>query len=107
MAEAISYYAAARCFNHAIRLAKAFGLDQDLMTYALQCGSAALTADCAAYFEERAELEKAVQLYQRAGDVARALELGFRVAHEQVRGGPRGAANERPRGRVCIPLPNA
>lgn len=34
--DAIGYYAVARCFNHAIRLGKAFGLESDLMSHALQ-----------------------------------------------------------------------
>jgi len=41
-------------------------------------------ADVATYFEERGELEKAVQLYQRAGDISRALDLCFRAAAAQV-----------------------
>jgi intraflagellar transport protein 140 len=41
-------------------------------------------ADVATYFEDRGELEKAVQLYQRAGDLSRALDLCFRAAAAQV-----------------------
>lgn len=34
--EAISYYAQSGCYNHAIRLAKNFGLDSELMSYAIK-----------------------------------------------------------------------
>ncbi|KAF1784110.1 WD40-repeat-containing domain [Phytophthora cactorum] len=35
--------------------------------------------DCAAYFEEQREMEKAVQLYHRGGNVAKALDLCFQA----------------------------
>lgn len=43
----------------------------------------------AEHFEEKGELEKAVQLYQKAGEVTRALELCFRAGRdsEEVGGG--------------------
>ena len=34
--EAINYYAQSGCYNHAIRLAKNFGLDSELMSYAIK-----------------------------------------------------------------------
>ena len=49
-----------------------------------QGGAPSLMADVATYFEDRGELEKAVQLYQRAGDLSRALDLCFRAAAAQV-----------------------
>lgn len=44
----------------------------------------------AEHLESKGELEKAVQLYQKAGDVTRALDLCFRVVSGNERGeGPR------------------
>lgn len=80
--EAIGYYALAKCYNHAIRLAKNFGLDSDLMPYALKCNSPPLMIDVALYFENKGELEKAVQLYQRAGDIPKALDICFKAGAE-------------------------
>jgi intraflagellar transport protein 140 len=80
--EAIGYYALSKCYNHAIRLAKNFGLDADLMPYALKCNSPPLMIDVALYFEKKGELEKAVQLYQRAGDIPKALDICFKAGAE-------------------------
>mmetsp|Transcript_11980 Transcript_11980/g.12338 ORF Transcript_11980/g.12338 Transcript_11980/m.12338 type:complete len:1226 (+) Transcript_11980:50-3727(+) len=75
--DAISYYAASGCYNHAIRLAKSYGMDAELMTFALKSTSS-LMLDCAAHFEMKGDLEKAVQLYHKGGDYLHALDLCFR-----------------------------
>ncbi|CAN0369339.1 unnamed protein product, partial [Scytosiphon promiscuus] len=48
-----------------------------------------LMASVAEYLEDKGELEKAVQLYQKAGEVTRALDLCFRAgsAGSSVAGG--------------------
>jgi len=38
--------------------------------------------DCAKYFEEKEEYEKAVQLYQKGGDIPKALDLCFRAGSQ-------------------------
>lgn len=38
-----------------------------------------LMLDCAAHFETKGELDKAVQLYHKGGDLPRALDLCFRA----------------------------
>jgi len=38
-----------------------------------------LQIECAAYFEHKGDYEKAVQLYQKGGDVSKALDLCFKV----------------------------
>jgi intraflagellar transport protein 140 len=75
--EAISYYAASGCYNHAIRLAKAYNMDTELMTFALKSTSS-LMLDCAVHFENKGDYEKAVQLYHKGGDYLHALDLCFK-----------------------------
>ncbi|TYZ64918.1 hypothetical protein PybrP1_001141 [[Pythium] brassicae (nom. inval.)] len=75
---AIHFFAAGGCYNHAIRLAKEHRLDAELMSFALMSTPGDML-ECAAYFEARREMEKAVQLYHKGGDVARALDLCFQA----------------------------
>ncbi|CAN0099903.1 unnamed protein product, partial [Scytosiphon promiscuus] len=90
-AEAVSFYARSCRFNHAIRLAKDHGMDSEarhtttsrcrlsfLMGFALK-SRPSLMVSVAEYLEDKGELEKAVQLYQKAGEVTRALDLCFRA----------------------------
>lgn len=76
--ESISYYATSGCYNHAIRLAKQYGLDTELMRFATR-STPSLMLDCAAYFEAKGELDKAVQLYHKGGDLGHALDVCFRA----------------------------
>ena len=78
--EAINFYASSGCYNHAIRLARSFNLDSEVMKYAMQAGSSSIMLDCASYFESKQEFDKAVQLYHKGGDLPRALDLCFRAA---------------------------
>lgn len=75
---AIHFFAAGGCYNHAIRLAKEHRMDADLMSFALMSKPSDML-ECAAYFEERYEMEKAVQLYHKGGNVAKALDLCFQA----------------------------
>ena len=79
--EAINYYAKSGCYNHSIRLAKAHGLDGELMRFALK-STKSLMLDCGDYFELRNEPDKAIQLYHKGGDLNRALDLCFRAGQE-------------------------
>ncbi|CAM9668740.1 unnamed protein product, partial [Ectocarpus sp. 12 AP-2014] len=76
-AEAVSFYARSNRFNHAIRLAKDHGMDSELMGFALK-SRPSLMVSVADYLQDKGELEKAVQLYQKAGEVTKALDLCFR-----------------------------
>ena len=51
-------------------------MDAELLSLALQSPPAAMN-DAASYFQERGLNEKAVLLYQKAGNMGRALELCF------------------------------
>ena len=84
--EAIRYFAKSGCYNHAIRLARQYQLDTDLLQLSIKAHSS-LQVDCAKYFECKGEFEKAVQLYQKGGELARALSLCFKVGgggHAQI-----------------------
>eukprot|EP00605_Chrysophyceae_sp_TOSAG23-4_P001489 GSChrysophyteH1.ASY1.ANO1.1626.1 assembled CDS len=78
--EAINYYAKSKCFNHSIRLARAYGLDGELMRFALK-STKSLMLDCGDYFENKGEPDKAIQLYHKGGDLGRALDLCFRAVN--------------------------
>ena len=75
--QAITYYASAGCYNQAIRLARAHSLDAELMRFALKSTSS-LMLDCANHFEQKGEMDKAIQLYHKGGDIAHALDLCFK-----------------------------
>jgi len=79
--EAIRFYAMSGCYNHSIRLAKAHNLDSELMRFALK-STPALMIECAQHFEAKNEIDKAVQLYHKGGDIPRALELCFRIGED-------------------------
>ena len=76
--KAINYFAKSGCYNHAIRLARQYQLDVNLLQFSIEaCPS--LQVDCALYFERKGEFEKAVHLYQKGGELAKALDLCFKV----------------------------
>ena len=79
--EAINYYAKSGCYNHSIRLARGYGLDGELMRFALK-STKSLMLDCGDYFEGKGEPDKAIQLYHKGGDLSRALDLCFRAGSE-------------------------
>ncbi|GMF15479.1 unnamed protein product [Phytophthora lilii] len=78
ISNAIHFFASGGCYNHAIRLAKEHRMDADLMGFALMSKPSDML-DCAAYFEEQREMEKAVQLYHKGGNVAKALDSCFQA----------------------------
>ncbi|OWZ10206.1 Intraflagellar Transport Protein 140 [Phytophthora megakarya] len=78
ISNAIHFFASGGCYNHAIRLAKEHRMDADLMGFALMSKPTDML-DCASYFEEQREMEKAVQLYHKGGNVAKALDLCFQA----------------------------
>lgn len=79
--EAIRFYALSGCYNHSIRLARAYNLDSELMRFAVK-STQALMIECAQHFETKSEFDKAIQLYHKGGDIPRALELCFRIGED-------------------------
>jgi intraflagellar transport protein 140 len=84
--ESINYYASSGCYNHAIRLARAYGLDAELMRFATK-STPSLMLDCGSYFEAKGDIDNAVQLYHKGGDLPRALDLCFRAGGGKGKGG--------------------
>mmetsp|Transcript_14116 Transcript_14116/g.19245 ORF Transcript_14116/g.19245 Transcript_14116/m.19245 type:complete len:273 (-) Transcript_14116:1579-2397(-) len=54
------------------------------MRYAVK-STPSLMIECAIYFENKSEYDKAVQLYHKGGDIPRALDLCFRIGEEEDR----------------------
>lgn len=74
--EAIQFFSHAGSFKNAIRIAKLENMDQQVLNIALQ-SSSDIMLDAAQYFDERGIKDKAVLLYQKSGNVARAIESCF------------------------------
>jgi intraflagellar transport protein 140 len=53
-------------------------MDAELMTFAIK-STPSLMLDTASHFEQKGDLEKAVQLYHKGGDYLHALDICFRV----------------------------
>lgn len=80
--EAIEYYRRSGTFGHAIRLSKAYGLDAELMSFALRSRTS-LMRDCAQYFEEKKEYEKAATLYKKCGCFRKAINVSICIGREE------------------------
>jgi len=80
--EAIEYYRQSGTFGHAIRLSKAYGLDAELMSFALR-SRASLMRDCARYFEEKKEYEKAATLYKKCGCFRKSIDVSLCISREE------------------------
>lgn len=77
--EAIKFYSSAKCFNHAIRLAKEHKLETELTHLALQ-GSNESMLEVARYYEKNSKNhDKAAQLFFKAGSVSRAIDICFQT----------------------------
>lgn len=75
--EAIAYYQRAQRFNHAIRLAKSHDMAGELNLMVINAAPRQML-EAAAYFESRGQEDRAVGLYQKGGNVPKAVELCFR-----------------------------
>ena len=75
--KAILYYQRAQRFNHAIRLARTHDLAGELNMMAISAPPKQM-CEAAAYFESRGQEDRAVMLYQKGGNVSKAVELCFR-----------------------------
>lgn len=83
MRDAIAAYQRCGRYAHALRLAKASGMEaSELLALAMQADSRPLLVDVAQHFEAQGQLDHAVQLYHRGGALTRALDLCFRASLE-------------------------
>ena len=76
--QAIQFYQRAQRFNHAIRLAREHDLASELNMMAINAPPKQMV-EAAAYFESRGQEDRAVMLYQKGGQIAKAVELCFRL----------------------------
>ncbi|KAI8911808.1 hypothetical protein EDD86DRAFT_246061 [Gorgonomyces haynaldii] len=76
--DAIAYYGRAKSFGSAIRLAMEHKINQELTQLAFQ-GTPKQMYTVAKYFEDLNLVEKAIPLYEKAGNVAKALQLCMEI----------------------------
>ena len=75
---AIDQYSRAGRYNHAVRLAKAHGHNDELVNLALRSSKRTMMRT-ALYLENAGMLDKAVVLFHKCGSIAKALELCFQA----------------------------
>jgi len=79
--KAIDFYQLSTGYHHALRLAKEHNLEELLIDIALKVPDSVLTSRsnpkevAARYFEEIGDLSKAVMLFEKAGNINKAMEL--------------------------------
>ena len=78
MKSAIQFFSKSGRYNHAVRLAQEAGFDSDLMSLSLMSNPKVMISS-AKYFESKGSVQQAVQLYQHAGRLSKALDLCFRA----------------------------
>jgi len=75
--EAIQFYSRAGRYNHAVRLAKEKQMDSKIVNLAIRSSKSTMI-ETAKYLESKGLNEDAVALYQKGGNIPRALDLCFR-----------------------------
>lgn len=73
--EAIHYFTIAESFRHAINIAKEQDMEQEVLQLSLKASNKKVMLDAAAYFESKSMEDKAVLLYQRGGNLTKAIML--------------------------------
>ena len=80
MKETLQFYKAAKAYKNAIRIARTNNMPGEVMQLSLQADTATII-DSAEWFEEQGVLPKAVILYKKAGELAKAIDLCVRGSH--------------------------
>lgn len=78
VSKALQFYAMAGATRRAIQLAKASDLHGEVVALVLKSEDKQLALETANWFESRNAFDKAVQLYQKGGDVQRAIDVCIR-----------------------------
>ncbi|KAF5285788.1 hypothetical protein FQA39_LY04249 [Lamprigera yunnana] len=81
--EAIEFFKKANAYSNAVRLCKENNMVEELWSIGLLSGDQE-KLECAKYFEEVGETEKAIIFYHRAGMLHKALDLAFKFEHFDV-----------------------
>jgi len=76
--DAIQYFTISGAYRRAISISKDQDMEQDVLQLALLANKEPILLDAAAYFEARGMEDKAVTLYQRGGDLQRAIDICVR-----------------------------
>ncbi len=79
---AISCFARSGKYNYAIRLSKAYGIDKEIMNFALQ-SEQPLKVECANYLKSIGQIEKAAELFIKGGEKKKALDLFVQIPFEE------------------------
>ena len=75
--ESLHFYRAARAYKNAIRIARQNNMAAEVMQLSLQADPSTLL-ESAEWFEEQGQLPKAVVLYKKGGELAKAIDLCVR-----------------------------
>eukprot|EP01006_Ploeotia_vitrea_P038293 TRINITY_DN66224_c9_g3_i2.p1 TRINITY_DN66224_c9_g3~~TRINITY_DN66224_c9_g3_i2.p1 ORF type:complete len:1410 (+),score=219.44 TRINITY_DN66224_c9_g3_i2:87-4316(+) len=73
--ESIHYFTIAKAYKHAIHIARDNEMEKDVMNLALLANDTKILLDCADYFESKGMNDKAVLLYQKGGNLNKAIQL--------------------------------
>lgn len=81
--EAVNFFTKATAYCNAVRLCKENNMAEELWELGVVVANRE-KVECAKFFEERGDLEKAVVLYHRGGMLHKALDLAFRTRQYEV-----------------------
>ncbi|KAK4874572.1 hypothetical protein RN001_013932 [Aquatica leii] len=81
--EAVDFFKKANAYSNAVRLCKENNMTEDLWNIGLVAGRQE-QLECAKYFEESGDAEKAIIFYHRAGMLHKALDLAFKFEQFDV-----------------------
>ncbi|KAJ8978265.1 hypothetical protein NQ317_012623 [Molorchus minor] len=81
--EAINFFTKATAYCNAVRLCKENNMAEELWNLGLVVSDRE-KIDCAKYFEDQTDLEKAVVLYHRGGMLHKALDLAFKTQQYEI-----------------------
>lgn len=81
--EAIHFFTQARAFTNAIRICKENNLEEQLMNLAMMAGPEE-KADVAQYFQQQGQMNNAISLYHKSGNLEYAIELAFQEGEYDV-----------------------
>ena len=80
--EAISCFSRCGKYNYAIRLSKAHGIDREIVNFAMQSENPQ-AIECAYFLESIGQQERAAELYLKAGENRKALDIIIELPFEQ------------------------